>query len=394
MSNLNRNVTGGAKATVPTAPLTNVSPGNGGTFTVADASGWPTTWGVAKINATKPTEEKILYSSRSGNVLTVATGGRGFDGTVAADHAVTEPVTHDWDAVAAQYLIDHVNDVRDDHGQYMRADGTRHDLTARHGTAVIADNAITNAKAADMANLTVKGRITAGSGDPEDLTPTQLRTLAGLTIGSNVQAWDADLDALAALSSAADKMPYTTGPQAWALAALTAFARTLLDDVDAATMRATLGLGALATHATVDAANLITDGIITRAKMASEAWTGFTPVLTQGVTISKTINYANFFSSGRMRVFQCKMTATSNGTSGQPIEISVPDIAAFAGDMVVGSFNVIQVPVNNIGIAVLHDTTHLRGICHASTDYLGTNPSLQVVTNTIVHFLAVYETAT
>lgn len=47
--------------------------------------------------------------------------------------------------------------------------------------ATIANDAVTNAKLANMATQTIKGRTTAGTGDPEDLTPTQ----AGAIIGSS-----------------------------------------------------------------------------------------------------------------------------------------------------------------------------------------------------------------
>jgi len=64
------------------------------------------------------------------------------------------------------------------------------------------------------------------------------------------QPSDAGLTSIAGLTTAADKMIYTTAADTYAVTTLTTAGRALLDDVDAAAQRTTLGLGSAATSNT------------------------------------------------------------------------------------------------------------------------------------------------
>ena len=103
-------------------------------------------------------------------------------------------------------------------------------------------------------------------------TAAGARTNLGVAIGSDVQAYDAGLNSIAGLTTAANQSIYLTGSDTYAAYSLTAAGRALLDDADAAAQRTTLGLGALATLGTVNAST-ITDGSVGTAELANSSVT-------------------------------------------------------------------------------------------------------------------------
>jgi hypothetical protein len=70
-----------------------------------------------------------------------------------------------------------LDDIATSANNYTHPNHTGDVTSIGDGATTIINNAVTNAKAADMAVNTIKGRITSGTGDPEDLTATQVRTL-------------------------------------------------------------------------------------------------------------------------------------------------------------------------------------------------------------------------
>lgn len=56
----------------------------------------------------------------------------------------------------------------------------------------------------------------------------------------------------------------------------------------------------------------------------TDAWTAYTPTLTQSVTVTKTVEYADYTKVGRLMVVQFSLAVTGAGTAANAIVIGMP----------------------------------------------------------------------
>ena len=225
---------------------------------------------LSKTNSSIPEGVIATATLADGSVTTAKLAADAVDGTKIADDSINSEhyvdgsidTAHiaDSQITLAKLAGDSVNSSKIVDGSIVNADIN---ASAAIDATKIHDGTISNTEFGYLNGVTsaiqtqIDTKLTASNNLSDLGNVSTARTNLGVAIGSDVQAYDADLAALAGVTSAADKVPYFTGSGTADVATFTAAGRALVDDADASAQRTTLGLGTISTQ---DANNVSISG--------------------------------------------------------------------------------------------------------------------------------------
>jgi len=181
------------------------------------------------------------------------------------------------------------------------------------------------------------------------ITESQISDLGSYQIS------DAGLTSIAGLTTAADKMLYTTAADTYAVTALTTAGRALLDDADAVAQRTTLGLGTAATSNTsaFEASGAVSTHAAATSSVHGISAFGATLVDDADATAARTTLGLGTAATTATTDYA---TATQGATADSALQDLVEDLSPqLGGNLDVNGNSIVSVSAGNISITP--DTT-------------------------------------
>ena len=263
------------------------------------------------------------------------------------------------------------------------------DLKA-NGGIVLELNGSDNELAVDLGASSITGTLAIADGGTGATSALDARAGLGVSIGTDVQAFNDILADLAGLTQAANKLPYFDSSTTAATTDLSSFGRTLIDDADATAARTTLGVDAAGTDNSTDvtlvttsydylsiSGQAITLGQITNDDLANSS-----------ITVSDGSNSTATALGG---------TITFNGTANEvtvaessgTVTVGLPDDVTVGQDLTVSRDLTVNGNLNVVGTAVTFsaETTRIEdrvlelGLVNGAAPSSGTTWDLGVAFN-------------
>ena len=123
----------------------------------------------------------------------------------------------------------------------------------------------------------------------------------------------------------------------------------------------------------------------------------YTPTLSQGVTVTKTIISAKYWQFQKLVIGTVNLSITSNGTNATAVQIGLPITANASTQLVIGTYLVIGGAShygNKVGSALVYSSTTIGGFVDGGTsNWFGVAPAYQLLNGDSIYATFAYEVA-